>query len=200
MRFSLGYVLLAFTATTLAAPAEDASDLAPGTPRYECHSACGNVILLSKESKYCDRDDFAKDLKSCLNCAEEFDTWQYYGKKVAAAAESCDMDSTPKKSTKSDSDKPTTTTATKPSVVTQEVTVMATAKSGASHKGGLAKGAIAGIVISCVVGVAAVIVGTLFFCKRRRNKDGAATTRAPHELSSRDVEWKAGPSVAERRD
>lgn len=109
------------------------------------------------------------------------------------------MDATPKEYSKDemDDEKATVTTISKPSVVTTEVTVTATAESSAHHKSGLAKGAIAGIVISCVVGAAAIIAGTVFACKRRRNKSGASSKKA--EEMGRGVQWTPETRTAEAR-
>ncbi|KAI5290603.1 hypothetical protein KEM54_001046 [Ascosphaera aggregata] len=195
MRFSLTYFLLALTAAAVAAPSpvEEAVNVpSPGTPQYDCHASCGGIISLSKQSKFCDRDDFAKNLKSCLQCGKKYDIWKYYGTKVKEAAESCDMDATPKEYSKDEVVTPTATAAT--TTVTSQVTVTADAESGASGKSGLAKGAIAGIVVSSVVGAIAIITASIFACKRRRQRQNASSQK----VDSRGVKWEADPKAAER--
>ncbi|KAI5296713.1 hypothetical protein KEM55_005721 [Ascosphaera atra] len=208
MRLTFGLAALFFSAAASAAAAPaatttsaEASDLSPGSPRYNCHADCGNVLLLSSEEEFCSRDDFKKDLKSCLNCANKFDIWQYYGTKVKKAADACDMDDKPKEYSEAEKDKPSTTSSD--SKTTTRVTVTATAESKASGKGGLAKGAIAGIVVSCVVGVVIIIVAAIFFFKHRRLNAMAAShersQQQQHELSVRGVKWGGQESVAERQ-
>ncbi|KAI5288231.1 hypothetical protein KEM52_001248 [Ascosphaera acerosa] len=209
MRFSVGYLLLALSAAAIAAPEpEVVNSPEPGTPAYECHADCGGVITISKEEKYCSRDDFKKKVKSCLNCANKYDIWQFYGSKVASAAESCDLDSEPKKYSKDEIVKATvaasataTVTATATATSVETATVTAEADSGASGKSGLAKGAIAGIVISCVVGAIAIIVGTIFACKRRRMKQAYGGSGAgTHEMAARGgVKWTPETTVSEQR-
>ncbi|KIW95001.1 uncharacterized protein Z519_04981 [Cladophialophora bantiana CBS 173.52] len=67
----------------------------PGTPEYDCHANCGAVIVAGRTEGYCDTGNFTTALKACLDCALEFDIWQYYGDSVAEAATACGLDATP---------------------------------------------------------------------------------------------------------
>ncbi|OCT48983.1 hypothetical protein CLCR_05102 [Cladophialophora carrionii] len=67
----------------------------PGTPQYDCHANCGNVIVAGRTEGYCDTANFTTSLDACLGCALEFDIWQYYGDSVAEAATACGLDATP---------------------------------------------------------------------------------------------------------
>ncbi|KAJ5201126.1 hypothetical protein N7449_005929 [Penicillium cf. viridicatum] len=67
----------------------------PGTPAYECHANCGGVIMAGRTDGYCDTDDFKTELTDCLNCADEFDIWKYYGGSVSKAATACGLNATP---------------------------------------------------------------------------------------------------------
>ncbi|KAK5064694.1 hypothetical protein LTR84_000528 [Exophiala bonariae] len=68
---------------------------APGTPQYDCHANCGGVITIARTENYCDNSTFTTELEACLECALEFNIWQYYGESVGAAAERCGLDATP---------------------------------------------------------------------------------------------------------
>ncbi|KIW16665.1 hypothetical protein PV08_03853 [Exophiala spinifera] len=68
---------------------------APGTPQYECHADCGGVIVDARTPGYCDSANFTTTLDACLDCALQYDIWQYYGESVAEAAEGCGLDATP---------------------------------------------------------------------------------------------------------
>ncbi|KAH8691528.1 hypothetical protein BGW36DRAFT_432078 [Talaromyces proteolyticus] len=74
---------------------EKRQSIAPGSPLYECHSNCGNVIVLSRTNNYCSNSTFIADLDACLKCALTEDIWQDYGNHVAAAAKACGDDATP---------------------------------------------------------------------------------------------------------
>ncbi|EXJ70766.1 uncharacterized protein A1O5_05756 [Cladophialophora psammophila CBS 110553] len=67
----------------------------PGTPEYDCHTNCGAVIVAGRTEGYCDTANFTTALEACLDCALEFDIWQYYGGSVAEAATACGLDATP---------------------------------------------------------------------------------------------------------
>ncbi|KAL4871118.1 hypothetical protein BDV12DRAFT_194764 [Aspergillus spectabilis] len=67
----------------------------PGTPQYECHANCGDIITASRTEGYCDSSDFESLLSACLDCALVYDVWRYYGNSVSAAAEECGLDATP---------------------------------------------------------------------------------------------------------
>ncbi|OAP65387.1 hypothetical protein AYL99_01359 [Fonsecaea erecta] len=67
----------------------------PGTPEYDCHANCGTVIVDGRTEGYCDSANFTTALEDCLNCALQYDIWQYYGDSVAQAATACGLDATP---------------------------------------------------------------------------------------------------------
>ncbi|KIW69581.1 hypothetical protein PV04_05451 [Phialophora macrospora] len=67
----------------------------PGSPEYDCHANCGGVIVAGRTEGYCDTANFTTQLDACLDCALEFDIWQYYGDSVAEAATACGLDATP---------------------------------------------------------------------------------------------------------
>lgn len=55
----------------------------------------GGVITISRTENYCENSTFTTELEACLECALQYDIWQYYGESVAAAAEACGLDATP---------------------------------------------------------------------------------------------------------
>jgi hypothetical protein len=66
-------------------------------PKFECHSACGNTILQSQSNAdYCDDSTWNGLFEDCMDCALEFEIWQYYSPQVKPAAEACGLDPTPK--------------------------------------------------------------------------------------------------------
>ncbi|KAJ5776056.1 uncharacterized protein N7511_001067 [Penicillium nucicola] len=71
------------------------ADITPGSPLYNCHEACGEVILVSQTTDYCSNSTYTTDLSSCLDCALTYNIWQYYGDDVKAAAKACSDDATP---------------------------------------------------------------------------------------------------------
>ena len=103
MRTSL-FALVAVTVTTSSAslvypesfPIQRRQDAPqPGTPEYACHENCGGVIVDARTESYCTSSNFTSALNACLDCALEFDIWQYYGDSVAAAATACGLDAAP---------------------------------------------------------------------------------------------------------
>ncbi|KAK6368068.1 uncharacterized protein PV06_09631 [Exophiala oligosperma] len=68
---------------------------APGTPEYDCHADCGAVIVDGRTQGYCNSTNFTTSLNDCLDCALQFNIWQYYGNSVAQAAQGCGLDATP---------------------------------------------------------------------------------------------------------
>lgn len=92
---------------------------APGTPEYDCHAACGqflspftyfsllylyhaadhcvtgSVIQLARTENYCTSSNFTTQLTDCLNCANTFNIWQYYGESVGQAAQACGIAAVP---------------------------------------------------------------------------------------------------------
>ncbi|KAI9736629.1 MAG: hypothetical protein M1834_000833 [Cirrosporium novae-zelandiae] len=95
---------------------------------YECHEDCGTVIIIGRSSDYCDNTTFTEDLSDCLDCALEYDIWQYYGDDVASAAESCGLDATPVSATSSAS----VASATAASAATTEAVAASTTAASSS--------------------------------------------------------------------
>ncbi|KIX09988.1 uncharacterized protein Z518_01069 [Rhinocladiella mackenziei CBS 650.93] len=100
MRSSLvGFVALTIVSATASLVYPETLPLgrrqAPGTPEYDCHSNCGAVIVAGRTEGYCETANFTTALDACLDCALEFDIWQYYGESVSAAAAGCGLDATP---------------------------------------------------------------------------------------------------------
>ncbi|TDZ17179.1 hypothetical protein Cob_v009930 [Colletotrichum orbiculare MAFF 240422] len=63
--------------------------------KYECHEDCGYAILGADQDGYCTNSTWTDLFDGCLECANEFNIWQYYGDGVTEAAEPCDLDATP---------------------------------------------------------------------------------------------------------
>ncbi|KAF2418766.1 hypothetical protein EJ08DRAFT_571641, partial [Tothia fuscella] len=70
---------------------------APGSPAYECHASCGGVITAGRKptAQYCTDATFAKDLPSCLQCANTYNVWSSYGTSVTKAATACNLQASP---------------------------------------------------------------------------------------------------------
>ncbi|KAK4099564.1 hypothetical protein N658DRAFT_498270 [Parathielavia hyrcaniae] len=68
---------------------------APGTPQYECHSNCGNVISGARTPDYCDDSTWVDAYEACLDCAMDFNIWRYYGSGVGNAATACGLTAVP---------------------------------------------------------------------------------------------------------
>ncbi|EXJ56835.1 hypothetical protein A1O7_07179, partial [Cladophialophora yegresii CBS 114405] len=127
----IGAVSLASVSASLA-PAVFSSLLRrqePGTPQYDCHSNCGNVIVAGRTEGYCDTANFTTSLDACLGCALEFDIWQYYGDSVSEAATGCGLDATPVPANATDTD---TVTATSNSSGPESTSVTETASPSSS--------------------------------------------------------------------
>ncbi|UQC81434.1 uncharacterized protein CLUP02_06920 [Colletotrichum lupini] len=63
--------------------------------KYECHENCGYAILGAAEDGYCTNSTWTDYFEGCLQCANTFDIWQYYGDGVTEAADGCNLDATP---------------------------------------------------------------------------------------------------------
>ncbi|TKX21220.1 hypothetical protein C1H76_6761 [Elsinoe australis] len=64
----------------------------PGTPQYDCHAACGGVITASRTEGFCNNDTFKANFDSCMDCAQVYGIWQYYGTTVSRAAATCNLE------------------------------------------------------------------------------------------------------------
>ncbi|KAK2776398.1 hypothetical protein CKAH01_12452 [Colletotrichum kahawae] len=110
MKFTTVIATLSSTAAALEWPPVvplHARQLTSG-PKYECHADCGYAILGAEQDNYCTNETWTGLLEGCLECAEKYDIWQYYGDGVTEAAEDCNLDATPV----SASSNATTTTGT----------------------------------------------------------------------------------------
>ncbi|KAH6695238.1 hypothetical protein F5X68DRAFT_198139 [Plectosphaerella plurivora] len=67
----------------------------PGTPLYACHENCGLTVSGSREADYCTNWQWIARFDACLNCANEFNIWQYYGTTVTRVGTACGLDATP---------------------------------------------------------------------------------------------------------
>ncbi|UZP34385.1 hypothetical protein NXS19_002201 [Fusarium pseudograminearum] len=93
----------------------------PGTPQYACHEDCGLLITLARENKdFCDSQEWNEHYDKCMECAETYGIWKYYGSGVSKVAGQCDLSPTPSPSgaateetTTASSDGPGTTVSVK---------------------------------------------------------------------------------------
>ncbi|KAG5660873.1 hypothetical protein KAF25_002516 [Fusarium avenaceum] len=67
----------------------------PGTPQYACHEDCGLLITLARETGFCDTDEWNERYGRCMECANTYGIWKYYGEGVEKAAEQCDLSPSP---------------------------------------------------------------------------------------------------------
>ncbi|CAF3475822.1 unnamed protein product [Fusarium graminearum] len=68
----------------------------PGTPQYACHEDCGLLITLARENKdFCDSQEWNDHYDQCMECAETYGIWKYYGSGVSKVAGQCDLSPTP---------------------------------------------------------------------------------------------------------
>ncbi|CAF3604844.1 unnamed protein product [Fusarium graminearum] len=68
----------------------------PGTPQYACHEDCGLLITLARENKdFCDSQEWNDHYDKCMECAENYGIWKYYGSGVSKVAGQCDLSPTP---------------------------------------------------------------------------------------------------------
>ncbi|KAJ5539301.1 hypothetical protein N7513_007633 [Penicillium frequentans] len=138
---------------------EKRTNIENGSPLYDCHEACGEVILMAQEGSYCSSSNYSSDLNSCLKCAETCEIWQYYGTEVKYAAGNCSDSATPSSSSSASSCASTTVastatnmaaTATSTSTDTTTGTASATGSTAASSTG-------AGSIIHQNIGLAGVM-------------------------------------------
>ncbi|KAK0619146.1 hypothetical protein B0T14DRAFT_518642 [Immersiella caudata] len=102
LRLALFSLLVAAT-SVFAAAAPDVLDIhtdllarqAPGTPQFDCHSACGSTISGSRVQGYCTNETWTTNYENCLECALEFDIWKHYGGTIVTAAGTCGLTAVP---------------------------------------------------------------------------------------------------------
>ncbi|KAH9860588.1 hypothetical protein J1614_011919 [Plenodomus biglobosus] len=70
----------------------------PGTPAYNCHDNCGAAITQSKQPSPCTSSAFRANYANCLQCSgpDNYNIWRYYGRTLAAAGKTCDLETEPK--------------------------------------------------------------------------------------------------------
>lgn len=100
------FLLLGFcTAATATAVSSEDSLFAsllkrqePGTPAYNCHDNCGAAITQSKQPSPCTSSAFRANYANCLQCSgpDNYNIWRYYGRTLAAAGKTCDLETEPK--------------------------------------------------------------------------------------------------------
>ncbi|KAK4443227.1 hypothetical protein QBC34DRAFT_417433 [Podospora aff. communis PSN243] len=98
IRLSLFTLLMAAT-SVFAAASPDITDLlarqAPGTPQFDCHSACGSTISGSRVEGHCTNETWTGNYEKCLECALEFDIWKHYSTTIGNAAKTCGLTAVP---------------------------------------------------------------------------------------------------------
>ncbi|KAK0752370.1 hypothetical protein B0T18DRAFT_404679 [Schizothecium vesticola] len=102
LRSSLFAILAAVAIQATSPPSLDSFDhaallarQAPGTPQFDCHSNCGNVIAGARVTGHCTNETWIASYDACIGCAQEFDIWKHYGNGVTAAAKPCNLAPTP---------------------------------------------------------------------------------------------------------
>ncbi|KAB5575656.1 hypothetical protein GE09DRAFT_599886 [Coniochaeta sp. 2T2.1] len=68
---------------------------APGSPKFECHSACGSVITGGRVEGHCDDSTWVANYQECLTCAQVENIWQFYGNSVGSAGTACGLSTVP---------------------------------------------------------------------------------------------------------
>ncbi|KAL1874351.1 hypothetical protein VTK73DRAFT_434 [Phialemonium thermophilum] len=130
---------------------------APGSPEYECHADCGYTILDASIQGHCDNSTWKGLLQDCLECANKFDIWQYYGNGVQSAAQGCGLTAVPSPaSTAGGSTAPVTTASPSPSETATPPPVTVSSGS-ASAGGGSSTSAAAGSGASSAPGSSAAV-------------------------------------------
>ncbi|KAF4989117.1 hypothetical protein FGRMN_9360 [Fusarium graminum] len=67
----------------------------PGTPQYACHEDCGLLITLAREKGFCDSNEWNEHYDRCMECANTYGIWKYYGEGVSKVAEQCKLSPSP---------------------------------------------------------------------------------------------------------
>ncbi|KAK4239394.1 hypothetical protein C8A03DRAFT_32566 [Achaetomium macrosporum] len=132
------FAALAAFAPVNAALADDGLDFhralmsrqAPGTPAYDCHFNCGNTISGGRMANHCDNSTWIGLYEACLDCALDFDIWQYYGNGVTNAARACGLSPTPS---------PSGDSASSPSSTAAASSASASASGGVSSQSSTAR-------------------------------------------------------------
>ncbi|KAJ6072618.1 hypothetical protein N7467_010703 [Penicillium canescens] len=114
------------------------ANITPGSPLYNCHEACGEVVLISQTTDYCSNSTFTTDLNSCLKCALTYNIWQYYGDDVKSAAKTCSDDAPPSPSSATSNASSTAATVTTGSATGSTSSAIAETASAAATSTGTA--------------------------------------------------------------
>ncbi|KAJ4130284.1 hypothetical protein NW768_007267 [Fusarium equiseti] len=111
----------------------------PGTPQYACHEDCGmsvsklslfpnpNVtkgllITIAREEKdFCESDEWTGHYDKCMECANTYGIWKYYGEGISKVAKQCDLSPSPSPSGAAAAEKSTSVEATTEAEVTPSV-------------------------------------------------------------------------------
>lgn len=118
-QFLVAGLVAVASATTLVAEESFFSSLLkrqePGSPAYDCHSACGSkisplfmlasrltpssgaAITLSRGADPCNNATFVTNYNSCLKCAGpgNVNIWRYYGGTLSTAGAKCGLETEP---------------------------------------------------------------------------------------------------------
>ncbi|KAG8675886.1 hypothetical protein FPOAC1_001881 [Fusarium poae] len=93
MRSLFAYTLLASATLSVAVdPRFEYPDTVPLVKRQQP----GLLITLARENKdFCDSQEWNEHYDKCMECAETYGIWKYYGSGVSKVAEQCDLSPTP---------------------------------------------------------------------------------------------------------
>ncbi|KAI1064852.1 hypothetical protein LB507_001209 [Fusarium sp. FIESC RH6] len=94
----------------------------PGTPQYACHEDCGLLITIAREEKdFCESDEWTGHYDKCMECANTYGIWKYYGEGISRAAKQCDLSPSPSPSGAAAAEQSTSAVATTEAEVTSAV-------------------------------------------------------------------------------
>ncbi|KAK4226544.1 hypothetical protein QBC38DRAFT_366330 [Podospora fimiseda] len=98
--FTVYFLLSALTAVAVQASVDEEYSIilerqAPGTPKFQCHSDCGNIIAGGRLAGHCNNSTWIDLYESCLRCASTFDIWSHYSSSIGNAAAACSFTPSP---------------------------------------------------------------------------------------------------------
>ncbi|KAJ4014175.1 hypothetical protein NW752_005894 [Fusarium irregulare] len=94
----------------------------PGTPQYACHEDCGLLITIAREEKdFCESDEWTSHYDKCMECANTYGIWKYYGEGISRVAKQCDLSPSPSPSGAAAAEQSTSAVATTEAEVTSAV-------------------------------------------------------------------------------
>ncbi|GKU09450.1 hypothetical protein FLAG1_10556 [Fusarium langsethiae] len=95
----------------------------------ETNACAGLLITLAREDKdFCDSQEWNDHYDECMECAETYGIWKYYGSGVSKVAEQCDLSPTPSPSGAAAEEPATTTTPESGTTVPVKTTTEALAE------------------------------------------------------------------------